>query len=160
MMVGPLIPPRGEERFRRVLVSEVMSPRLITVTPDASVADAARLMKKYDVGSVLVVNEGRAVGIVTERDIVTRFAASEADRRPSEVKVSEIMTRDLIKIGPGSDVIEAARLMAERNVRRLVVVDRSGDPVGMLTARDILRVAPHIVFLLSESLRIGSSIRI
>ncbi|MEM4581548.1 MAG: CBS domain-containing protein [Candidatus Korarchaeum sp.] len=73
------------------------------------------------------------------------------------VKVSEIMTENPITIRDNTDVDEAARIMIENNIRRLIVVNYDGKVVGIVSSRDILRIAPHIWFLLMQELRIAQS---
>jgi len=153
-----LVPPPEEDSVGEGLkVSEVMTPKVIAISPDRSVAEAARIMKERDIGSVVVMEGEKLVGIVTERDIITRFVAKEDGRKPEDVKVEEIMTKNPVLIGESEDLIEAARIMSEKNIRRLVVVNREGKVVGIISARDIVRVAPHVVFILRERLRLANS---
>jgi len=153
-----LVPPPEEDASEEGLkVSEVMTPKVIAVTPDDSVAEAARLMKEHGIGSVVVMEGDKLVGILTERDIITRFVAKEDGRRPEDVKVREIMTKNPILINENEDLIEAARIMSEKNVRRLIVVDKAGKVTGVISARDVVRVAPHVVFILRERLRLANS---
>ncbi len=153
-----LVPPPEEDAVSEGLkVSEVMTPKVIAISPDQSVAEAAKIMKEHDIGSVVVMEGGKLVGIVTERDIITRFVAKGDGRRPEDVKVEEIMTKNPVLIGENEDLIEAARVMSEKNIRRLVVVNREGKVVGIISARDIVRVAPHVVFILRERLRLANS---
>ncbi|MDR1158530.1 MAG: CBS domain-containing protein [Oscillospiraceae bacterium] len=120
-----------------MLVSELMSPHVISVLPDESASAAARLLDRHNIGALPVCTEdGCLRGIVTDRDIVLRCVAAES--APEETRVREIMSRGVIGVAPGEDVREATRLMAERRVRRLpVVVD--GRVVGMLALGDMAR---------------------
>jgi CBS domain-containing protein len=115
-------------------VREVMTPGVRTVSPSQSLAEAAQLMKSEDVGSVPVVEEDRLVGIVTDRDIVTRAVAERRD--PQTVTVDEIASRDLVTVEPEQDLDEALALMARHQVRRLPVVEE-GRLVGMLAQADL-----------------------
>src|SRR5215469_8859929 len=110
-------------------VREAMTASVSTVSPSQSLADAADVMKREDVGSVPVVDEGRLAGIVTDRDIVTRAVAQE--RNPQAVKVEEIASHDLVTVEPEQDLDEALALMAHHKVRRLPVIE-DGRLVGML----------------------------
>jgi CBS domain-containing protein len=147
------IPPKKEKPEVSLFIGEIMTRNVITASPSASVADVARLMRDKNIGSVVVLENGKIAGIVTERDIVTRYVANPMGRRPEEVIIGEIMTRSPVTIRDNVDVMEAARIMAERNIRRLIVVNSRGEIVGIISSRDIMRVAPHIVFIASEKLR-------
>jgi CBS domain-containing protein len=115
-------------------VREAMTASVSSVSPSQSLADAADVMKREDVGSVPVVDEGRLAGIVTDRDIVTRAVAQE--RNPQAVKVGEIASHDLVTVEPEQDLDEALALMAHHKVRRLPVIE-DGRLVGMLAQADV-----------------------
>ena len=108
---------------------------IATVTPDQTVADAARMMRDEDVGSLPVVEEGRLVGIVTDRDIVLRVVADGRD--PSSTPVREACSRETVTIEPEQELEEALRLMARHQVRRLPVVDDGDRLVGMVAQADV-----------------------
>jgi CBS domain-containing protein len=117
-------------------VSEIMNSDLVTVAPEDDVFLAARLMKTHNIGSVPVVSEeGRVRGILTDRDIVTRYMASD---RSSEPKVREVMSRGVISVSPEDDIKMASDIMAGDQIRRLPVV-RDGRLVGMLALADLAR---------------------
>jgi CBS domain-containing protein len=115
-------------------VRDVMTPGVRTVSPSQSLAEAAEVMKGEDVGSVPVVEEGRLVGIVTDRDIVIRAVAERRD--PQTVKVDEVASQELVTVEPEQDLDEALALMARHQVRRLPVVE-AGQLVGMLAQADV-----------------------
>jgi CBS domain-containing protein len=115
-------------------VREAMTAGVRTVTPTQSLADAAELMKSEDVGSIPVVDEGRLIGIVTDRDIVVRAVAER--RGPQAVTVDEVASRELVTVEPEQDLDDALRLMAAHQVRRLPVVEE-GHLVGMLAQADV-----------------------
>jgi len=136
----------------RIPIFEIMSPNPVTVSEAATAAEAAALMRQRDVGSLVVVADGRPTGIVTERDVVTKVAAE--DRRPAEVAVRSIMSSPLISVHPELEVAEAARIMSDRRIRRLAVV-KEGRLIGMLTENDILRVWPTMIEVTREYARAG-----
>src|SRR5437899_437451 len=115
-------------------VRDVMTTSVKTANLSQSLAEAADLMKSEDVGSVPVVDEGRLVGIVTDRDIVVRAVAERRD--PQAVTVDEVASRELVTVEPAQDLDEALRLMALHQVRRLPVVE-DGRLVGMLAQADV-----------------------
>jgi CBS domain-containing protein len=118
-------------------VREVMTENPRTVAPDASVAEAARVMKEEDVGSVPVVEGDRLIGTLTDRDIVVRVIAEGRD--PQSTKVREVASTDLVTIDPQQDLDEALRLMARHQIRRVPVVEEDGRLVGIVAQADAAR---------------------
>ena len=117
-------------------VRELMTTEPITVEPDATLGEVATLMKQEDCGSIPVVEAGRLVGIVTDRDIVIRGVAGGTD--PKTQRVSTIMSADPVTIGADDDVTEAEKIMADRQIRRLPVVE-DGRLVGIIVTAQIAR---------------------
>jgi CBS domain-containing protein len=114
-------------------IREVMTPNPRTVPADATLEDAAREMSQDDIGAVLVKENG-SVGILTDRDIVVRAIAEHKD--PSSTKVADVATHDVAALSPDQSVEEAIRLVREKNVRRIPVVE--GDkPVGIVSIGDL-----------------------
>ena len=116
-------------------ISEVMTPNPQSVDPSTTVVEAARLMRDGDVGSLPVVEDGKVVGIVTDRDIAIRVVAEGKD--PQGAKVGEIASKDLVTVDPQQDLDEALRLMARHQVRRLPVVEEDGRLVGVVAQADV-----------------------
>ena len=118
-------------------ISEIMTGQVVSICEDEPVIAAARLMKQYNFGAVPVRDErGRLKGIVTDRDIVLRCVAPGASQR--DLRVSEIMTRNLETAAPHEDAAEVARRMAERQVRRLPVT-YDGMLIGIVALADMAR---------------------
>jgi len=118
-------------------IKEVMTRDVRACEPNATVADAAKMMAQEDVGPVPIVEDGRLVGIVTDRDIVVRVVAEGRD--PNATTVKEIASTELVTVSPDDDLDEALHLLAERQVRRLPVVE--GDRlVGIVAQADIARL--------------------
>lgn len=120
-------------------VRELMTAEPVSCGPDDPCAQAATLMKQEDCGSIPVVRDGKLVGIVTDRDIVVRAVAAGKD--PKSTAVSEIMSADPVTISPDEDAAEAARMMADRQVRRLPVVE-DGRLIGIVVTAQLARVEP------------------
>src|SRR3954467_11696386 len=118
-------------------VAEVMSTEPVTAVPSETIAEAAARMADHRVGSVIVVDGERPIGILTERDLV-RFGASAA--QSDGTKVSEWMTEDPDCIGPDVSVHDAFASLAEHGYRHIPVVD-AGRLVGVVSLRDLMRVA-------------------
>ena len=119
-------------------VRELMTTEPVTVEPNATLGEVATLMKQEDCGSIPVVEHGRLVGIVTDRDIVIRGIAAGSD--PRTQRVSAIMSADPVTIGPGDDLTEAERVMADRQIRRLPVVE-DGKLVGIIVTAQVARAS-------------------
>ena len=118
-----------------MIVSQLMHPNVISVSPDESAALAARLLNRHNIGSLPVCSlDGRLRGILTDRDIVLRCVAADCD--PSSTPVRDVMTRGVVSVSPDEDVREAARLMSAEQIRRLPVV-REGRVVGMVSLGDM-----------------------
>jgi CBS domain-containing protein len=117
------------------LVSTIMSTRLVTVKSTDRVSKALQTMVRHKIGSIIAVERGKPVGILTERDISTKVAKG---RNIRGMVVRSIMSTPLITVGPSAEVSQAVEQMVRNDIRRLPVVD--GDKiVGMITERDILR---------------------
>ena len=136
----------------RVPVMEVMSRTPVVISPEDTIDRAAAVMRSKEIGSLFVVEEGRPAGIVTERDIVTKVVA--ANRMPCDVKVRDIMTSPVVAIHPHEVVAEAARVMSDRKIRRLAVVD-NGKLVGVITENDMLQIWPQLIEVTREYARLG-----
>ena len=120
-------------------ISEVMTPGPTTVGASTPIAEAARLMKADDIGSLPILEDGKLAGVLTDRDIVLRVVADGLD--PQSTTAGEVASRDPVTIDPQQDLGEALRLMAEHQVRRLPVVAEDGRLVGMLAQADVAREA-------------------
>ena len=117
-------------------VRELMTKQPTTVEPDATLGEVATLMKQEDCGSIPVVEGGHLVGIVTDRDIVVRGIA--AGMAAKTQRVSKVMSADPVTVGPDDDVMDAEKKMADRQIRRLPVVE-SGKLVGIVVTAQIAR---------------------
>ena len=118
-------------------VQQSMTPNPRTVQPDDSIAMAATIMRDENVGVVPVVDGGRLVAMLTDRDIAIRAVADAQD--PRSTTVGEIASRELVTIDPQQELDEALRLMAQHQVRRLPVVEEDGRLVGVLAQADVAR---------------------
>lgn len=136
-----------------VPVMEVMSRNPVSVGPKETVDKASKLMKDRNIGSLVVVKNGKPVGIITEKDIVAKVVAEDA--KPSAVKVKEIMSSPVKTIHPHDSIEDAAKLMAESKIRRLVVADKK-KLLGIVTENDILSIWPSLIELTREVSRISS----
>lgn len=138
-----------------VLIREAMTKTVATVSGDLPVSEAAKLMEQSNIGSVVVVEDKSPVGIVTERDITYRVVA--LDKKPSTVKVSEIMSKPIKTIKPDTTLTEASKIMAKCNIRRLPVI-KDSTLVGIITNKDIVLIAPGQIEILRELSRMRESV--
>ncbi len=113
-------------------VRDVMTRNPRSVAPGDSIQRAACVMKEVDTGFVPIVEDGKVVGVVTDRDIVVRAVAAGSCDRP----VSEIATRELVFVAPGDSTRDAEKLMSERQIRRVAVIE-SGRLVGIVSLGDL-----------------------
>ena len=115
-------------------VSEAMTAQVVTAAPQATVAEVARTMSQIDSGVVPIVDGGKVVGLVTDRDIVVRVVAKNG---PLDMPVSQVMSDDVQTCLEDDSVADAAGQMASHQIRRLVVTDASGKLTGILSLGDI-----------------------
>lgn len=119
--------------------SDVMTKDLVYSSPTDTVADVAQLMKKEDIGPVLIVsdkaNGKRLVGIVTDRDLAIKVVGEGRD--PKKTKVEEVMTEKIITCRMDDDVQNAMKAMAQYQLRRIPVVDNAGMLVGIISQADV-----------------------
>ena len=135
-----------------IIVRDIMAKNIKTVKPDDSVHAAVQKMNKFDIGSVIVINSGRPVGIITETNIMRRVVEPRMD--PATVWVKDIMTSPIISIEENATVAEAAKIMADRKINRLPVINGS-KLVGLVSSTDIVKANPTQMGILEELLRVS-----
>ena len=134
-----------------ILVRDIMMRNVKTVRTDDSVHAAVLKMNKFQIGSVIVTNNGRAVGIITERNILERIVEPRLD--PATIWAKDIMSSPLVTVEPNDTVDEAAKIMAQKRIKKLPVVE--GDKVvGVVSTSDIVRANPTQIGILEELLRV------
>lgn len=117
-----------------MMLRDIMKRELVTISPEMSVREAAGKMRDKNVGCVLVIENGRLTGILTDRDITCIVVAEGKD--PDYTMVKEIMKADVVFSSPGMDILEASKIMAENGIRRLPIkVD--GRLEGIISISDI-----------------------
>ncbi|MEA3282697.1 MAG: CBS domain-containing protein [Euryarchaeota archaeon] len=128
-------------------VQEVMSSHVITADISDSLMDITKEMIKYDRSSAVITEDGKPIGIITERDISRKIIPD--DRKPSTVPLSEIMTSPLITVDQNTSVSDAIQMMLSKKVRRLPVF-RNGTLIGIITSQDIVAVSSDMSDALRE----------
>ena len=119
----------------RALLDAKPRHEIVATAPGASVREATILMNEHGIGSLLVIEGGRLVGIFTERDVLRRIVAE--GRSPEVTRVGEVMTRDVVCCTPDTDVEEVADLMRRRRVRHVPVVDADDVVRGLVSIGDV-----------------------
>jgi len=120
-------------------VKDVMVTDLVTVKADISVKKAVKVMNDFEIGCLIVVEDGEAVGIITERDILKRIVVE--GRNPEKTLVGEVMSKPLIVTSPETSLKEAIESMFKHKIKKLPVVE-GGKLVGLVTFTDIARIQP------------------
>jgi CBS domain-containing protein len=135
-----------------ILVRDIMAKNVKTVRTDDSAHDAVVKMNKFDVGSVIVTNNNRAVGIITSKNILSRIVESRLDA--STVRAKDIMSSPLITIEPDAPIEDAAKLMAQKRIKKIVVIDND-KIIGVVSTSDIVKANPKQLAILQELLKIS-----
>ena len=127
----------------------IMVENVVTIKPGASVRQAAELMNMHEIGCLIVIDQGKPVGILTERDVLKRVVCKA--KSCQKTRVDSLMSKPLITASPHMYAGEAAKLMLERNIKKLPIVE-NGRLAGLVTITDLLRSPGVIEFLNKLSL--------
>ena len=139
-----------------MIVKEIMTANPVCSTADTSLPEVARMMVQNDCGEIPVIEDEESrlpIGVITDRDIVCRTIAN--DRNPLDLTAADCMTKPIVTVTPNMSLEECCRIMEEKLIRRVPVVDDRGACVGMLAVADIAlhtgkNVAGHIVTEVSQ----------
>lgn len=136
---------RHEESEADIMqVKEIMTRDVAYCSPDTSLQEIARMMREHDCGAIPVFDNDQnrhVIGIVTDRDIVIRAVAQ--GQNPAQLTARDVMSQPVATIPVDADIDECCRLMEERQVRRVPVVERDGSCVGIVSQADVARSAPE-----------------
>lgn len=135
-----------------ITVREVMTSPVLELDGSSTADKAAEIMAKYKISSILVTKDGRPVGIVTKRDLVEKVVA--LDKKPSEVKLEEIMSAPLVTVSPSATLEEAVRLMNRLGISRLIVSYKGGVQ-GIVSLKDVLKITPDIITIVKEQFKLS-----
>jgi len=130
-----------------MLVKDAMIKKVIVTKPDATVREAAKIMTKYRIGSLLVVDDEKLVGIVTELDIIWKVVAG--DLNPNTTLVKDIMTKKVIAIKSNRTLEDATHVMVEKKIKKLPVLEGK-KLVGIITCTDLVSVQPKLIEALAK----------
>jgi CBS domain-containing protein len=131
----PMAPTRARRYYDRMKIRDMMTKGAHSASPDTLVTEVAAVMRLHDIGVVPVIENGRIVGMLTDRDIVLQVVAEGAD--PNTKRVRDVMSVGSISIFDDQDVNEAVALMQQYQVRRLPVLDRNKAVVGIVSLGDL-----------------------
>jgi CBS domain-containing protein len=136
------------------MIGQICTKPVVTVSPTTTVREAADLMRRKQVGAVIVANAGAPKGILTDRDIAIRVVAEERD--PVKTRVSEVMHQNPAVLSEDQGIFDAAKMFSAKAVRRLPVVDKQGQVVGIVALDDLLMLLGnemgHVATALSKEL--------
>jgi len=130
-----------------IRVKDVMVKNIITIGAMSTVRRAVELMGKYEIGCLIVVHKDKPVGIVTERDVLTRVLLELRD--PRKTRVRSIMSKPLITANPETNIHEAMSLMVKRKIKKLPVI-RKGRLRGLVTLTDVVRSSAYFEHVISS----------
>ena len=137
-------------------VYDCMTTKPISVTPDTSLEQCAKVMAKNHVGALVIKDNSISTGLITEQDIVRKVIAKGMN--PLTKKVGDFMEKKLKTVSPNSDIYDALIVMRDSNIRHLPVVD-NGKMVGLLTLKDVLKIEPSLFDLLVEEFELREETR-
>jgi len=138
---------KKEETSLSLKVEDVMVKDVVTLDENLTVKEAAEVMNKFEIGCLIAVRKGKAMGIVTERDLLKRVVAEAKDS--TKTKVKDIMSSPLVVVEPNMDLGEAVKLMFQMKIKKLPVVDGKR-LVGLVTLTDIARFQPQMIKILKQ----------
>ena len=132
-------------------VGDIMTKNVVVVALGDDLFEAAKLMKKNEIGSVIIVDsleKKRAKGIITERDIVYKVLVKRID--PYKTKVDDVMSKPLRVVKPDTTLEDAAKAMKENRIKRLPVVNDDNELIGVISEGDIMKIFPVVIDLIEE----------
>lgn len=133
-----------------LLVKDVMIKPVLTIDSKKSVKDAGQILRKTRRDALIVIEKNKAVGILTDSDLIKKVVAK--DLRSSKLKVKSVMSRPLVTVKPNETILDATRKMKRSNIKRLPVIEE-GKLVGILNMNDIARNSPEMIDLLEYKLK-------
>ncbi|MDQ3872582.1 MAG: CBS domain-containing protein [Thermoproteota archaeon] len=130
----------------RVLVRDIMNSPVVSASPNDTIHNIAKKMKEENIGSIVIMEADKPVGIVTDWDIVSKAISNDA--KPSQIKAKDVM-KEIYTIESEEGITEAARILRKHNIKRLGVVYKNR-LVGIISSSDVIAVTPDLVEIVSE----------
>ena len=128
-------------------VKDAMNPKVIVATKRISVKEAARIMTKFKIGSLVILEKEEIIGIITESDIIRKVVAAGQDE--SNVLLEQVMTKEVVTVDAEKDLGEACQMMVDHKIKRMPVL-YEGNLVGIITTTDIIAVEPKLIAELAK----------
>jgi len=126
-----------------MIVKELMTEDVITINSEDTVLEACKRYNRYKIGCLVVMKDNAVVGIITERDMISRVITN--NKNPFDTKVEEIMSKNIISIDPMVDAGEAPYLMEKNEIKKLPVITDIGTLVGIITISDVINIRPNFL---------------
>jgi CBS domain-containing protein len=142
-----LLTEKKEDSGVSLKVEDVMVREVITIDENATVKEAAEVMNKFEIGCLIAVKKGKAMGIITERDLLKRVVADA--KNANKTKVKDVMSSPLVVVEPNVDLEEAVKLMFQMKIKKLPVVEEKR-LVGLVTLTDMARFQPQMIKILKQ----------
>lgn len=120
-----------------MFLKDIMQKRVVTISPEATIREAAKKMKDYRIGYLVITNSDAIRGCITDRDLVVWLANGKS---PDETRVDQIMQSNIVTATPDTDVFDASKLMARKKIRRLPITGDNGRLLGLVSVSDIASV--------------------
>jgi CBS domain-containing protein len=125
-----------------VRVRDIMVTKVITIAKNSTLEEAIKLMNDYEIGCLIVTENKKAVGILTERDLLKMILGKSENIK--RIGVQEVMSTPLISVEPDVEIGDASRLMFEKNIKKMPIT-KKGKLIGLVTLTDILRIQPQLI---------------
>lgn len=139
-----------------ISVKDVMTKRIVTTDINTNLHEAAKKMARARVSTLVILENKKPVGIITDSDIIKKVVAQNL--KPSTLKVEDIMSSPLITINPDADILEAEKIIRERGIRRIPVV-KDDKLVGIITPTDMTRNCPEMISLLKSRIEMEETVQ-
>jgi CBS domain-containing protein len=148
---------KSEEKISIPIKAEdVMVTEVVVLDGNISAKKAAEIMAQEDVSAIIVTTEGKANGILTERDVLKRIVAE--DKNSKRTRINEIMSSPLVTVEPSTDLESAAHLMFEKKIKNLPVI-HNNRLVGLISLQDICKLQPEVLRLLRETMETPKNLK-
>ena len=135
-----------------IKVGDLMTRNFVHVSPETNLKECARTMVKKRVGSIIIMEDQKLKGILTEKDIIWAIVKKSKEDLKS-ILAKDLMKRKVITIKPGDDITNAMQRFKKKKIRRLPVVE-NGKLIGMLTLKDVLKIDPGLFQMIAETMKI------
>ena len=132
-----------------MIVKQAMTKNVLVTNPNTTVRDTAKVMSEHRVGCLVVMEDKKIAGIITELDIIQKVVANDKD--PNTTTVGDVMTKDVLTVRADQTLEEASHIMVERNIKKLPVIE-DDHLVGIITATDLISVQPKMIETLANLL--------